>query len=250
MIDAVALRRADERDLPALIELWQAVFGDDEAFIRAFYDASDIRRTLVALHGEQIVGMINCPKIELWSHSAHGEMRYRGAYIYALAVDARHRSEGIGSALLKAAEDGVYLSEAPQFLLLIPAEASLFAFYRQKGYDRMAFAPQTESIAQSRTALAPLELRSDELYSRYLAACEKEAARGAVFVKPQALFALSMNGTDCYRSADGYIALNQNGAPSEVRPALPDLTCEKALWKALTDITDANSPLISRFMED
>lgn len=240
------LRIAEKVDLPELIALWQAVFGDDERFISAFYQASGIERTIVALENGRIVGMINCPATELW---AKGE-RYRGAYIYALAVDARHRSSGIGSALLKAAESNEFLTEAPQFLLLIPAEASLFDFYAQKGYDRAAFAPLSGSDLPAAEEEIPLAHESDALYRRYLASCETEAADTGVFVKTQPIFALSMGGTHCYPHVDGYIALDGQGNLIETHPASPDRTCKKALWKALADISTDISPIISRFMED
>lgn len=240
------LRRAVAGDLPALIALWQAVFGDDERFIRAFYKASGIGRTIIAEADEEIVGMINCPEIELWA----GGDRYRGAYVYALAVDAHCRSGGIGSALLSAAEGDEYLENAPQFLLLIPAEASLFDFYARKGYDRPAFAPICDTDAPQIERKAPLAHDCDALYRRYLAACEAEAANGAVFVKAQAIFALSMGSTDCYADREGYMALNRADKLVEIRPASPDLGQKKALWKALTAISDEITPLISRFMED
>ncbi len=240
------LRRAATGDLPALIALWQAVFGDDERFIRAFYRASGIGRTIVAEADERIVGMINCPEIELWA----GDDRYRGAYIYALAVDAHCRGAGIGSALLSAAEGDEYLERATQFLLLIPAEASLFDFYARKGYDRPAFAPIGNIDPPRIEEKAPLAHDCDVLYRRYLAACEKEAANGGVFVKAQAIFALSIGGTDCYADREGYMALDKANKPVEIRPTTPDFGQKKALWKALTNISDEITPLISRFMED
>lgn len=242
----VTLRQARAGDLQDLIALWQAVFGDDEGFIRAFYEASGIERTIVAVADDRIIGMINCPEVELWSRTE----RYRGAYVYALAVNAQYRNAGIGSALLEAAESDQYLSEMPQFLLLIPASRSLFDYYAQKGYSREAFAPKADNIAVNTDHFDPLAPDSDELRDRYLAACAQEAARGAVFVKNRSVFALSMKGTICYAADDGYIALDKQGNVTELRPAFPDIGSRKALWKPLTDISDAVSPLISRFMED
>lgn len=246
MSASIPLRIAKTSDLPELIALWQTVFGDDEGFIRAFYEASGIDRTIVALDNGRVIGMINCPAIELWIKSE----RYRGAYIYALAVDARYRGAGIGSALLKATESGDYLAEVPQFLLLIPAEASLFDYYAKKGYDRAAFAPKMTDIAPKQALQAELAHDSEALYRRYLASCEVEAEDGALFVKTQPIFALSMGGTLCYPLEDGYIAMGKSRKPIEIRPATPDLTNPKALWKALVDISTDISPIISRFMED
>lgn len=243
---SVTLRRAREGDLPALTALWEAVFGDDEDFIRAFYKASGFDRTIVALADSQTVGMINCPAIELWA----SDERYRGAYIYALAVDPRYRSAGIGSALLSAAEGDEYLPEAPRFLLLIPAEASLFEFYAEKGYDRPAFAPLIGEDLPEIDENAPLAHDGETLYGRYLAACKQEAAKGAVFVKEQAIFALSMADTDAYATEGGYAALDKHKNTLETRPASPDLSCKKALWKAMGDISKGISPIISRFMEE
>lgn len=240
------LRLAREGDLPELIALWKAVFGDGEGFIRAFYKASGIERTIIAQTNGRIVGMINCPEIELWANGA----RYCGAYIYALAVDVRYRSAGIGSALLRAAESGDYLGNAVQFLLLIPAEESLFDFYAKKGYDRPAFAPLIGTDTAEIQGDVPLSHDSEVLYDRYITACKQEAANGAVFVKPRAVFALSMGGTDCYAALDGYAALDKAQALIEHRPATPDLARKTALWKALAPIPNEISPLISRFMED
>lgn len=250
------LRLAREGDLGALICLWQAVFGDDEAFVRAFYRASPLEHTIVALadahvgnegaQDEKIVGMINCPEIELWTE----DERYSGIYIYALAVDRRFRGLGIASALLEAAEKGDFFILSPQFSLLIPANESLFGFYAQKGYDRAAFAPKTHASLQVPTSLQALAPASDALYQHYLTACRKEAARAAVFVKKQPIFALSMQGTTCFARDGGYTALREDGAIVEDRPASPDRSAKKALWKALIPLPTDITPLISRFMED
>lgn len=252
MTPSLTLRTATACDLPELIALWQTVFGDDEAFIRAFYNAVGIDRTIVATAlsdeaaNSAIVGMINCPEVALWAGDAH----YSGAYIYALAVEAHYRSCGIGSALLEAAESGAYFAKAPLFTLLIPAEASLFDFYAKKGYDRPAFPPKIPESLPSVRHTAPLPHDSDALYDRYLTACRSESANGALFVKPQALFALSMGSATCYPLDGGYIALDKCQKAAEMRPAIPDLSRKKALWKALADIPDHILPLISRFMED
>ncbi len=265
----IRIRTALPDDLPMLISLWQRVFKDEESFIRAFYQASDLRRTLAAVNTDEvIVGMLNCPAIELW----HRQTVYRGVYLYAFAVDEAYRGYGIGSKLLQAAENGSDLPSKPDFALLIPAEPSLFDFYAAKGYDRFAYNPIRKALSTKSTEISSvscLPVFSDTLYARYLNACGYISASecsGAIFVKPPRLFTLSMEDTECFPTPDGYNAFQKEIPPAEhsltasvssdrqrtlveSMPAIPDPRRPAALWKALIPIPEIHAPLISRFLE-
>lgn len=148
-----AIRRSGAADLPEMIALWQTVFGDPPAFTERFYENFGADCAIVAETDGKIVAMIHPLPAAL---AQNGQYTF-GVYIYALATAPDYRSRGIASALLQAAESSAFahplsldwLAEAeegliqiprdtPAFSLLIPAEDSLFAYYRQKGYIREA----------------------------------------------------------------------------------------------------------------
>ncbi|MGM9648334.1 MAG: GNAT family N-acetyltransferase [Eubacteriales bacterium] len=145
------IRRSTRADLPALQTLWQEVFGDPPAFIRGFYAAFGTYCAILAEENGQVMGMIHPLPVTL----AQKGQCTPGVYVYALATAPAHRGKGIAALLLEAAENtpfaasptltgaeriGLTVREAgrPAFSLLIPAEESLFSYYRRRGYHRPA----------------------------------------------------------------------------------------------------------------
>lgn len=212
------IRRSNASDLPALMTLWQEVFGDPPAFTSKFYNTFGADCAFVAKIDEKIVAMIHALPIVL----AQNGQYFWGVYIYALATAPDYRGKGIASALLQIAETAPYVvpptlpstelspaksPDSPAFTLLIPGDESLFAYYRQKGYDR------TASIVKDD---AP----------DYTSHLTQGMGDKAVFLKPEPFYDLS---TRMVQS-----------------DPLPITT---ALWKAMDKQIPEITPYLARFMQ-
>ena len=116
---SIEIKRASEKDLPDVKDLWQKIFGDDGEFIDRFYEAFPIKdNAFVAKIGEKTVGMVNALDCKL----RYENEIFCGKYIYALAVSDDYRGKGIARALLEACEEG-------SFVLLVPETPKLFDMY-------------------------------------------------------------------------------------------------------------------------
>ena len=145
------IRRSTPADLPVLQSIWQEIFGDPPAFTERFYKIFGADCAIVAEEDGKVVGMIHPLPVAL---AQNGQYSF-GVYIYALATIPGYRGRGIAYALLRAAESAPFVSKptlsgaeamrlqdisqhTPAFSLLIPGSESLFSYYRNRGYDRIA----------------------------------------------------------------------------------------------------------------
>lgn len=105
--------------------LHTSVFGDSRAWICDFLSAAKDERYLAfTAEGAFCGGMF------LLSAFLCGEgKRLFGDYLFALAVKPAYRGRGIAAALLEFAKAG-----AKDFLLLVPADGRLAAFYKARGF--------------------------------------------------------------------------------------------------------------------
>ncbi|MBQ8287361.1 MAG: GNAT family N-acetyltransferase [Clostridia bacterium] len=182
----MTIRRSCAADLPALQALWQEVFGDPPAFTGRFYETFGADCAIVAEEDGRVIAMIHPLPVAL---AQNGQCSF-GVYIYALATAPNHRGRGIASRLLEEAEtapfptnptlagaDTVGLTavetQTPAFSLLIPAEESLFQYYRARGYDRPSRVVSAEA-------------------NDYSAHLVQGLARDPVFLKPEPFYTLSV----------------------------------------------------------
>lgn len=117
-----------ERDEPGVIALWREIFPDEPAHNEP---AAVIRRKLavqrelflVARDGESVVGTVMA-----------GYDGHRG-WIYTVAVRPSHQRRGVGTALLRRAEEALTALGCPKVNLQVRATNSgVVAFYRKLGY--------------------------------------------------------------------------------------------------------------------
>lgn len=134
-----------EPDQDAVIALWQEVFPDEPPHN---VPAEVIRRKLavqrelflVAREGAAVVGTVMA-----------GYDGHRG-WLYTVAVSPRHRRRGIGTSLVRAAEEALQALGCPKVNLQVRAtNHGVAAFYEQLGYaveERISMGkqlPQTKS---------------------------------------------------------------------------------------------------------
>lgn len=116
--------------IPHLKAMWKNIFGDNDKYLDAFFNKVYIdENTLVHVENHRVVSSLYMIPYKMPADG--GEKKV--VYLYALATDPAYRGRGIMSRLIKksleiSAQRGYSLSA------LIPAEESLFEYYRQFGY--------------------------------------------------------------------------------------------------------------------
>ena len=166
-----------------VIALWSRIFGDNEEFIREFYDGFDtcgnvfgayrendgeIRCTSSATgcENENIIGLIN--RIPMTVRT--GGNTYEGKYIFAGCVDPDYRRRGLYRILTERA------NAAAAFTALIPSEPWLFDLYRRLGYRPMTGTPYPATLPEGVTEhlrLEPYDGNFEQLYGLYTAGDER-----------------------------------------------------------------------------
>lgn len=117
---------AEKKDFEQIISLWHDVFGDSPEFVKEYLNRF-YNRVLLYREGEEIAGMLSLLDLS--------EGKKTGYYIYAVATDERYRLRGIASALIEYAKS---LCRKDEFLILVPAEDSLFGFYEKLGFSEIS----------------------------------------------------------------------------------------------------------------
>ncbi|MDL2324788.1 GNAT family N-acetyltransferase [Ruminococcaceae bacterium OttesenSCG-928-A16] len=121
-------RKATHHDTPALVALWQQVFGDDVGLItnclQLFAGQGNV---YVAQNSQGVCAQLLAVPCNI--------KECKGFYLYALATNPAVQGQGVMSALMQYAETQFTQSDA-QFCALIPANPPLFAFYAKRGYTQ------------------------------------------------------------------------------------------------------------------
>lgn len=115
---------AETKDIEQIKKLWRGVFGDSDAEIES-YLLSYLGCVLLYTEKRVVKGMLSMLPVAI------GEKR--GRYIYAVATEPEARGRGISTKLIQYANDYI-LGNGEYFSILVPAEKSLFEFYKKRGY--------------------------------------------------------------------------------------------------------------------
>lgn len=171
------IRRATAADLPALNQLWQMAFGDPPELIGAFYNRfpPETAAWVVETAGQAVTA----------AHLLDGRLHTAGgsvipcAYVYAVSTDPAQQGHGYASALMRhfAADADVSAS----VLYTLPAEASLYAWYRSVMGTTQTARGEWLHIAQQ-TEAEPLPVVTQVSAPEY-AALREQALRGRTHVE-------------------------------------------------------------------
>lgn len=128
----VEIKPATPGDVPEIHALWHKGFGDAAAFVDSFYQrCCKLEHTFLLREDGVLCTMTAAPPVTLCLPDG---TKAKGAYIYALTTNPAARGKGFGQILLKYAD--FYLAEhGVDCAVLVPAEPSLFQFFRAAGYD-------------------------------------------------------------------------------------------------------------------
>lgn len=186
------IKHPDKGDYPALFALWQEAFGDDEDFIRCFFEtAFSPERCLTVTEDGIPVAVL------YWlDAAAYGK---KVAYLYAVATKKSHRGRGLSRMLMEHTHRHLQTCGYAASLL-VPGEASLFGFYEKLAYRPASGLTFLRGIAKDPIALTPLSPED------YLALRETALPEGGVRQKDESLSFLS-RFSDFYRCDGAIFAL-------------------------------------------
>ncbi len=111
------IRVCDLTDYEDIIRIWSGAFGDDREYILSFLDK--FKECVYILGNDAIMTLF---PVTLNDKKGH--------YVYAVAVDANKRGTGLGKKLIEFAK-----ANMEDFLVLVPADKSLFDYYRKLGFS-------------------------------------------------------------------------------------------------------------------
>ncbi len=111
------IKVCDLSDYEDIIRIWSEAFGDDREYILNFLES--FREYVYVLEKDAIMTLF---PVTLNDKKGH--------YVYAVAVDANKRGTGLGKKLIEFAK-----ANMGDFLVLVPADKSLFDYYRKLGFS-------------------------------------------------------------------------------------------------------------------
>ena len=148
------IRFFEEKDKNAVIGLWQEAFGEAEKEILPFLEFINKNMLLMEENGE-IVSMLSLLKVKI------GEIK--GRYVYAVATDKRFRGRGYASELLRYAKQ-LIKENNEEFLVILPQNESLYAFYAKSGFTPLCCAKKISRKIGSASGLKVEKLTPESYF--------------------------------------------------------------------------------------
>ena len=174
------IKKADERMIPRLKQIWQICFGDDAKgtdFVFGNLLCTDQMLVKTDENG-QPVAMLNWKLLNFTTDN----QPLPGAYIFGVATLPEYRGKGISTALMEKADE-LLRGQGARLACLVPAEKSLFDFYGQRGYDTWfyykALRVRSEDIPKPRAGGALRAAALEDLHVRRNAAFGSRALFGS-----------------------------------------------------------------------
>ncbi|MDR2647388.1 MAG: GNAT family N-acetyltransferase [Oscillospiraceae bacterium] len=124
-----------KEDFSQIKQIWQVCFGDDESYVRLFWDNGfPLCRGLAREEDGALVSML----FLLPGFLTDAAARIRAEYVYAVATLPEHRGKGHAAELIRHAAE-IAQKDGLSALCLMPAEESLCDYYQKTGFVK-AFA--------------------------------------------------------------------------------------------------------------
>lgn len=174
----IQMRKAGPEERGAVAALWGAVFGDDAAFLDAFYRlCAPYEKTMVLLEDGALRAILCAPEVTLRCPNGRA---LRCGYMYALATDPIARGRGFGGDLMRYGA-ACLKSAGADCALLVPAEPSLFRFFDALGYSP-AFSHIRRELPRDSISAPAGEDRLERLSPAAYNALRREHLAGRLYV--------------------------------------------------------------------
>ncbi len=159
---------AKKSELPLLTKLWGKCFGDDPKEVNGFWSATfDRIQVYTARDGNSLTAMACVIPTQFVDEE--GESHACG-YIYAVCTDPQYRGRGICKNLM----EYIHKNCGFAYTALVPAEESLFSFYKKFGYEicfyhrEYTVKPQKGGKIRPATPEVYRSIRELQLYDNFL----------------------------------------------------------------------------------
>ncbi len=120
-----------KQNISSLKKLWFDTFGDDEEYVRLFFEREYCPTECFA---EIIDGEVVSALYLLKGYIFDGNVAYEGRYLYAAATAEEQRGNGIMSSLIEEAKQYAQ-SNSISFISLLPADEGLYGYYARFGFE-------------------------------------------------------------------------------------------------------------------
>ena len=127
-----------EKDIPSLRKLWKDIFGDDDSYLDLFFKVKyNPETTFVIKENKEIVAMLYAEVNTVIKN----KKELTGAYLCGIATKESSRGKGYASKLIEYALENL---KGIDVFYLIPAEESLFEYYKRFGFEPFSYFDKTE----------------------------------------------------------------------------------------------------------
>lgn len=156
------IRLATNSDTDRLKRIWRVCFGDPEPYIDFFFhNAYEPEKTVVYEVEGQVCSMFFLLDSTVWIDGNE----YQASYLYAAATLPEYRSRGFMGQMIQYAAD-FCRSIGKEFIVLVPAEQSLFGYYSRFGFQTYFYdAIETWTAANREQSPEPYELTREHIDS-------------------------------------------------------------------------------------
>lgn len=193
----ITVKHGSKKSIPLMKELWREVFHDSDEFIDTFFSTFyRPRRTLLAFEGKELVSMLFCMDVG----ARYFRKKVKCAYLYGVATKLSERRRGhfrmLHERLIEELRARHY-----DAVLVMPAEDSLFNFYKDFGYTislkRFEYALTTSDIEEVHD-LSEIWQAKRELF--------KKSNYGLQVLETEAQFIESRKDHKFFRYGSSYLA--------------------------------------------
>lgn len=213
--------------IPSMRELWKEAFGDsDEALDSFFNTAFSTQRCRVVANGNEVLGALYIFDCQYKNRKI--------AYIYAVATRKKARGQGICKKLTE--DTHAYLkSNGYAGALLVPAEPSLFEFYKKLGYKTCSAIGELEAFASNDIIAVKQIEKSEFTDNRRLFLPENGIVQENENVDFLAEYASFYKGEDflltAYKKGNSLIGVELLGNAEKAPFILGALGCDKGIFR-------------------
>ncbi len=188
---------AKNEDVPVLKEMWQEIFGDTKQYTELYFSYKFKEgNTYVIRVEEEIASTLY---VEYTDLSIEGKI-CKGAYFCGISTKEKYRGRGFAGKLIEYAKQNI---KNVDIIYLIPANKSLFEFYKGFGFKEFTCIDKIKISKEAGIKLPPhtKEVDYEKLTSFY------ENSGNGIFVKRDMEFLKAIYG--CYENItifnDGYV---------------------------------------------
>ncbi len=137
------------KDIPELKKMWQDIFGDTEEYTELYFSYKFKEgNTFVIRVGDEIASALYVEYTDLY---IDGKI-YKGAYLCGIATLEKYRGRGFAGQLINYAKESI---EKVDIIYLIPANKSLFNFYKRFGFREFTFIDKVKILKEEGACLPP-----------------------------------------------------------------------------------------------